>query len=94
MINPNAKGVSYILEAGDPASGAGDPVHQGIYLKVQPSAKWIQGGGQAVRIPLDGNPHPDEGPTEYPAAIAKYLDGVLPTPDVNPADGVEWPVGE
>ena len=88
---PEAKGVMYHMEAGDPAQD--DPVHQGPYLKVQISGRIVGGATKEVRIPLEGNPNPDAGPMAYPSSAQAYLDEALSEPPTGPAPDVEWPAG-
>jgi hypothetical protein len=67
-FDPADDTVQVMFEAGDPAQS--DPVHQGPYLKYQ-----VKGAGKAgaVRVPLDGNPNPNEGFTgSAPKTIAEW----------------------
>jgi RHS repeat-associated protein len=67
-FDPEDKSVQVMFEAGDPA--VAEPVHQGPYLKYQ-----VKGGGkaEALRVPLDGNPNPNEGFTgSAPKVIADW----------------------
>ncbi|MEU9207568.1 hypothetical protein AB0D27_06315 [Streptomyces sp. NPDC048415] len=75
-LRPNAlpaKSVNVFYEVGDPANTSSERVHQGPYVKYR-----IKGAGKdgAVRVPLSGNPFPQEDgrvPVTMAQKIADFL---------------------